>query len=584
MRKLRLRDEAWGQASRPKPRLLISEWADEFRVMPPGAPVPGPWRTSLTPYMKEPMDALSAESGVNMVVMQKAAQIGGTEIANNLIGYVMHHAPGHILLVMPTLDSVKKASRRRIDALFAAYGAKGAKARETDTVLEKSFDGGMLTMIGAKSPSGLKNISVPIVIMDELDEYEDDLDGQGSVVEMAMARTTTFHSRKKILMLSTPTEKGLSNIEHWLQKTDQRVYECPCPECGNYKDFEFGDLVFDKALPFDQRKVTMACHQCGASIEEGQKTEMLARGRWRATAESANATVRGYRINGLYSPLGWLSWAQVVEEFLDAHRENKERGDSDDLRSWIQLRMAMPYDPLKGGAVSPEKLLNAREDWRAFPVKPDYVTVGADVQQDRIEATVIGWMENEESYVIDHAVFKGATVEEACWKAFDDYLDTKFPVKDGEPVGVDMALCDAGFQTGEVYKWQEEIGFAPCRGAQSQWAPAVVEKGGTDGRSYLQVGQAEIKEILQKHLALKEGAGRCHFPRAKWCDREYFAQLLSEELQLKQRFKRGWRKVRDRNEALDCWVYAYAGLKYLKLTSEPEPAQTSEWQMLSEGL
>jgi len=55
-----LRDAA--RALRPEPKLRVSEWADEKRVLASVASgEPGPWRTARTPYLREIMDRLSPD-------------------------------------------------------------------------------------------------------------------------------------------------------------------------------------------------------------------------------------------------------------------------------------------------------------------------------------------------------------------------------------------------------------------------------------------------------------------------------------------------------------------------------------------
>src|SRR5262245_19224554 len=90
---------------RPEPALTVSEWADQHRVLSgKAASEAGPWRTDRTPYLRDIMDALSATSPVQRIVFMKGAQIGATEAGINWIGYVIHHAPGPMLVVWPTVD------------------------------------------------------------------------------------------------------------------------------------------------------------------------------------------------------------------------------------------------------------------------------------------------------------------------------------------------------------------------------------------------------------------------------------------------------------------------------------------------
>ena len=53
----------------------------------------------------------------------KAAQVGATEAGNNWIGYVIHHAPGPMMAVSPTVEMAKRNSKQRIDPLIEESAA-----------------------------------------------------------------------------------------------------------------------------------------------------------------------------------------------------------------------------------------------------------------------------------------------------------------------------------------------------------------------------------------------------------------------------------------------------------------------------
>ena len=45
---------------KPPENITVSEWADKFRVLSPkDSAAPGRWHTSLTPYLKFPMDCFN---------------------------------------------------------------------------------------------------------------------------------------------------------------------------------------------------------------------------------------------------------------------------------------------------------------------------------------------------------------------------------------------------------------------------------------------------------------------------------------------------------------------------------------------
>jgi len=176
-------ERAWREGLTPDPLLTVSEWSDRHRMLSSKASAePGRWRTSRTPYLKAIMDCLSPMSAVERIVFMKAAQLGATEMGSNWIGYVIHHAPGPMMAVWPTVEMAKRNSKQRIDPLIeesAALAELIAPARSRDsgnTILAKEFRGGVFVMTGANSAVGLRSMPVHYLFLDEVDGYPLDKD------------------------------------------------------------------------------------------------------------------------------------------------------------------------------------------------------------------------------------------------------------------------------------------------------------------------------------------------------------------------------------------------------------------------
>ena len=113
-----LTEEA-ARTCRPRLSVTVSQWADAHRhLSQKGSARYGQWQTARTPYLREPMDCLSARSPVQRLVFMKSAQIGATELGLNWIGYVMHHNPAPMLIVVPTLDLRRRWVRQRLNPLI----------------------------------------------------------------------------------------------------------------------------------------------------------------------------------------------------------------------------------------------------------------------------------------------------------------------------------------------------------------------------------------------------------------------------------------------------------------------------------
>jgi phage terminase large subunit GpA-like protein len=259
--------------------------------------------------MREIMDTLSPNHPAQRIVFMKAAQVGATEAGNNLIGFVIAHAPGPMLAVQPTVELAKRNSRQRIDPLIEESAVLRNKVRPSrsrdagNTMLSKEFAGGILIMTGANSAVGLRSTPARYIFLDEVDAYPSSADEEGDPVSLAEARSLTFAHRRKVFLVSTPTVKGVSRIEREYEASDQRRYFVPCPHCGARQWLKFERLRWDKgSAPCEGQPETAAyvCEACEKPIAEHHKTAMLEAGEWRATAESADPTTVGYHLSALY--------------------------------------------------------------------------------------------------------------------------------------------------------------------------------------------------------------------------------------------------------------------------------------------
>ena len=219
----------------PPPDLTISQWADNFRRIPPEAAAePGLWRTSRAPYQRAMMDAIS-DDNYEQIVMMTSAQIGKTEIILNILGYYIDKEPSPILVINPTIQMSESFSKDRLapmsrDTPCLQGKIKDPRTRDSgNTLLHKKFPGGHVTLAGANSPASLASRPIRILLCDEVDRYPDSAGTEGDPVSLAIERTANFWNRK-IVMVSTPTLKETSRILPAYELSTQDEWEIPCPE------------------------------------------------------------------------------------------------------------------------------------------------------------------------------------------------------------------------------------------------------------------------------------------------------------------------------------------------------------------
>ncbi|MCL4186760.1 MAG: phage terminase large subunit family protein [Rhodobacteraceae bacterium] len=575
---------AWRRGMRPDADLTVSEWADAHRWLSSRASAePGRYRTARTPYLRAIMDALSPSHPAQRISFMKAAQVGATEAGNNWIGFVIHHAPGPMLAVLPTVEMAKRTSRGRIDPLIEdspALKERVSPARSRDagnSMLSKEFPGGILVLTGANSATGLRSMPARYVFLDEVDAYPASADEEGDPVTLAEARTTTFAHRRKVFMVSTPTIRGLSRIEREFEASDQRRYFVPCPHCGHRQWLQFERLRWAKGRP---ETATYHCEGCERSIAEHHKTEMLARGEWRATAVSADPTAIGFHLSALYSPIGWKSWEQIARDWLAA------QGSDEMLRAARNTLLGETWIE-SGEAPEWQRLADRRLTFPAqIPARGLFLTAGADVQKDRIEVDVWAWGRGLESWLVDHIVIHGGPDDPSCWEKLTALLSQTWAHEHGAFMTLAKLAIDTGYESAAVYAWARKQGIAqvaPVKGLEG-FNRATPVSGPTfvdatvNGRKLKRgarlwtVATATFKAETYRYLRIERPsdedralgapnpAGTIHLP--DWADSEWLKQLVAEQL-VTIRDRRGyarqeWQKLRERNEALDARVYARA--------------------------
>lgn len=580
----------------PPTDLKVSEFCDR-ELMVTSGPLSGTrWQTAFAPYQRGIMDA-HHEPGVEIVVVMGSSQWGKTSIAVCKIAYAIAHDPCTVLLVEPTVDPMAKDfSRNRLKPVIDASPVlreRVSKPRAKDssnTALLMTYKGGSIAIAGANSAASLAARPVRLLILDEIDRYQRELKGEGNTLSIAIKRTTTFRRRRQILMLSSPTVAG-APIHAWFERGDERRYYVPCPSCSVMHPFEWKQVRWVDRDPTTAR---LHCPACDYPIDEAERVAILARGEWRAEQpERADKTIVSFHLWEGYSPLSSLS--EIVAGFLRA-RIHQKAGDKSEMHTWQNTTLGEPVEPDQGEGVEPHVLLLRRE-----AVTPDLLpagvcclTMGVDVQDDRLEALIYGWGPGEESWLVDRHTLPGDTSRPEPWDSLSELLDRPYAHPAGASLFIHATCVDsAGHRTTLVYDYAHKkaarhvyaiIGRDGQRPIVSSPSP---KRWGRQERQVplYTIGVDAAKSLwISRFTVTEPGPGCVHLPMTDWCDAELAAQLTSERLV--QKWTKGvptsvWKKIRPRNEGLDCSVYALAALRLLNprlsvmaaaLTAAPPPA------------
>lgn len=590
--RLKTANELWKYASihglKPLPKTSVSEWADTYRYLSQGVSAePGKWRTERAEYQREIMNAFT-EPGIHRVVVKSAAQIGKSDIMNNVIGRFAHLDPASIMMIQPTIDMAQDYSKSRIAPMIRDtpvlsqifYNVKSkqdtqtAKTRDgNNTILSKIFPGGRLIMCGANSPAGLASRPIRILLADEVDRFPDSAGTEGDPVDLAAKRMTTYWNRVMGLF-STPTNEGSSRIDLEYNAGTQEEWQHACPNCGEWHLIRYIDIVTDAdeyqcadgAKHVVVKSVKWRCPECGFEFTERQ----MKNAKQKYIAKNKTAVQNGIRsffVNAFTSP--WLSWNDIMREWLEA------KGDPAREKVVVNTRFGESYR-VPGAFEDHEIFMRRRESYGAeLPDGVLMLTAAVDTQDNRLEYEVCGWGSGEEAWGIKKGIILGKPDQESTWNELDSILNHTYTFTDGTGLKILRTFIDSGgHYTGSVYRYCER-NFAKQRFAIKGYAnsPGIplnykIGKAHNTPIPLVILGVDDGKQQIMNRLAISQPGPRyMHFPldeddtglASRGYDELYFKGIISEH---KRRIKKNgvireiWETTAGvRNEPLDLRVY-----------------------------
>ena len=569
----------------PPDDLTVTEWAENNRrLSAESAAEPGPWRTERTPYLREPMNAWT-DPKVRHIVMVAASQVGKSEFMNNCIGYVIDQDPGSILFVHPTTVDAKEYSKLRIAPMIRdcpTLRSKVAEAKSRDsgnTILQKTYPGGILTMCGSTEAHALASKPIRYVLGDERDRWALSAGNEGDPWDLAMARQTTFYNAKSA-EVSTPTIKSASAIEAAYATGTMERWKSRCPHCGEYHEinwtdirFEYDENVVAGNKTYKVRDICYVCPSCACISTELQMKRAPAH--WEAANPSAyEQGTRSFWLNAFVSQ--WATWESIILKYLNAI------GNTRKLQVVYNTCFGQLWED-RGDLQDEDSLMARREEYPAeLPNGVLVLTAGIDTQDNRMEYEIVGHGSFGETWGIEKGVIMGRPDDDATWNKLDEMVfDRVLHFENGIGLKLSISFVDEGGHFTQDVRMQ-------CRTRIHKQVFCIKGIPGSD-RPYTappkqmkivankkvigycwqyQIGVDSGKQIIMDNLAVQTpGQKYCHFPQRDDYGSAYFAGLLSERLAYKtgKRQPWVWEKIpgHERNEALDCRNYAMAAFKAL---------------------
>lgn len=588
---------------RPKPEISAAQWATKHRRMSSAeSAMIGKFRFDKVPYFKWLLERYE-DPRVRKVVCKKPAQIGWTQsVICNLLGKFIDVERPTCIVLLPSGPAVKKFNEEKFTPLLESnlrlQKTVPIKSRDKDAKLDwKKLPGGYIKFVGSNTPDGVKSSTGSRLIVEEPDDCNLNLKGQGDAIKLLEERGKTVPD-VKILIGGTPTVKGVSSIDDEFDISDQNYWYVPCPDCREYqtltweqvrwlKDDAQNDPIYGRHLPETAHYI---CVHCGSTWTDEMKNDAVMNGEARAL-RPFRGTV-GLALNELYACMLGSRLAELVKKWLLACREFK-RGDPDALVPFYNTTLGLSYEHQSD--IPQADVLRARCEPYAERTVPEgglILTAGVDVQRDRFAIIIRAWGRGEESWLVWFIEIYGVItdVRDEVWKELEDILTRAYINHLGREMYISKVTIDSGdgVTSDQVYGFVRKMqhrGVLAGKGIQDRDleifslpqkkdANYKNTKAAKYGLRVFKVGTDKAKDLLiEGRLKLTgRGAGVIHWYEGVRAD--YFDQLLGEvkaPMRVNNKIKRVWTKKSGVNvEVLDGEVYALHAARSLKLHIQPE--------------
>lgn len=454
---------AWRRGLAQPPRRSVADWADTERILgPEEGPRPGPWRTAVTPYLREPMECMSLHHPARRVAICAGAQSAKTQALLNFAGQIASETPATVLWVLPSIDEAKNFNRDKLQpmlentpALRRAVFDEVSRDETGSTIMRKRFPGGVIELTGANSSKGLQSRTRRVVIMDEVAEFPAETGSRGDPVGQAEARTIAHTGEEKIVMVSTPGleegdpgPNGRCRITQEWEAGSRGRFMVRCAHCDHLQEPQIEQLRWTAGQP---GTAIYACEGCGVLIGQAEFRAMVAAGEYEHERPELVSSRPSFRWNCLHSP--FLDFATIAAKAEEA------AADPGKGKTFAQQWLARAYRPAVD-VPKAETLRDRRETRPGGRIPPGvlFLTAATDVQANRLEWAVYGFDRSMSQHHIDGGIIAGDTNLPAVWEEHDALLARTWPDAWGRGLHPVCWGVDSGFRTQAVYRYVRRHG------------------------------------------------------------------------------------------------------------------------------
>lgn len=558
-------NRGFSAAVRPSDRRTPWEWCEDHVVVDNTSPMPGPWRSSSSPWVKELMEVF-ADNRVNDITVRCSAQSSKTQTVINLACWAVSEDPGPAMWVMANREDALQLVRDRFGPTVKLCKPVAEQVL-VEQRLEFVFASGPLYFVGAGSASKLQSKPIRWLFMDEVRNYPP------GALSTVLKRTRAFWNSRR-LIISTPDMEG-DAVDRAFLAGDQRVLHFPCPACGQLQPLKFGQLKWDKTevmkpggrWDFDALAETIRfeCVACAHQIRDtmAERKSLARSGRFVRLNPGAPRHRASFHWNALLPP--WVQWRSIVEEFIAA-RSAAAAGDMVPLKTFINETLGEPWKDQLGEIEDFDFLLARREDY--------------DFGDKWAEGRVRFMSADRQSSGGEHywyVVREFGPLGQSRLVAYGRCNSTLELEKLRQDHGVSLAnaIIDSGYKASEVYRFCASTGWKAFKGDDAEffltrdaktqklfrrlWQKTRVDPAfGTRKQGKVRLiplwrwSNPGIKDLLFEHLTGLVGG----WSIPSTVGRDYLKQLTAEH-RVEERDPRGvikfrWHQKHRDNHLLDC--------------------------------
>lgn len=465
-----------------------SQWVERYRVVRMSS-LPGMWQNVFTPYLVGVMDA-ARFPGVEVVILCKTPQTGGSEAALNVLAQMIDLSPGPAMVVFPDETTAKENAKDRILPMIQ-------DSRHLRGYLSGSVDDASSIRINLKhmpiylgwsgSVSRLGNKPIRILVLDELDKYQNPRK-EATSESLAEKRTITWKNRRFIFKLSTPTVEDGPIWKAYTEEAHARFeYHVICPHCGTAQLMTFDQIRWPEEERDPERVLAgrLAVYQCGhcdAQWTDADRDRAVRKGFWVEQTSGLELFAHLHQHQpskiGFHLP-AWNSYFVSLSEIAHAFLKWKKTNRLEDLKNFMNQYKAEPWKEVRAERKEDSILALCDDRPRGRVPGPQgglsrvaTLVAGVDTQAKyfRYVIRAFGFGETEESWLIQCGTAPTfEALSQTLWRnVYTDAEGTEYRVR-----ACVIDAMGAPGRTKQVYAWCAQQGgrAMPFKGEQRLTAP-----------------------------------------------------------------------------------------------------------------